>query len=133
VKEETVATKDGKANDEAQISKLIDRWLTALRAKDLDGIMSCYAPDILLFDILPPLQSVGADAYRKNWAEWFPRFQGPIGYEIRNLRVTSGNDVAFSHSLNRISGKRTDGEETECLGAGDGLLQQDRRQVENSP
>ena len=108
-----MATKDGKANDEAQISKLIDRWLTALRAEDLDRIMSCYVPDVLLFDILPPLQYVGADAYRKKWAEWFATFQGSIGYETRNLSVTSGDDVAFSHSLNRISGKRTDGEETD--------------------
>ena len=128
-----MATGNRKKIDEAQIREPIDRWLKALRAKNLDGIMSCYTPDILLFDLLPPLQYLGADAYRKNWAEWFSTFRGPIGYEIRDLSLTTGDDVAFSHSLNRISGKRTDGEETECLGAGDGLLQQDRRQVENSP
>jgi uncharacterized protein (TIGR02246 family) len=111
---ENMATDSHKKIDEAQIRELIDRWLKALRAKDLDGIMSCYAPDILLFDLLPPLQYVGADAYRKNWAEWFPTFRGPIGYEIRDLSITTGDDVAFSHGLNRISGKRTDGEETDA-------------------
>jgi uncharacterized protein (TIGR02246 family) len=113
VKGEDMLTENSKEIDEAQIRELIHRWLQALRAKDLDGIMSCYAPDILLFDLLPPLQYVGADAYRKNWAEWFPTFRGPIGYEIRDLSITTGDDVAFSHSLNRISGKRTDGGETE--------------------
>ena len=88
-------TENSKEIDEAQIRELIHRWLQALRAKDLDGIMSCYAPDILLFDLLPPLQYVGADAYRKNWAEWFPTFRGPIGYEIRDLSITTGDDVAF--------------------------------------
>src|ERR671914_998089 len=36
-----------------------------------------------------------------------------IGYEIRDLSITTGDDVAFSHSLNRISGTRTNGEETD--------------------
>jgi uncharacterized protein (TIGR02246 family) len=106
-------TENRKEINEAQIRELMDRWLQALRAKDLVGIMSCYAPDVLLFDLLPPLQYAGADAYRKNWAEWFPTFQGPIGYEICDLSITMGDEVAFSHSLNRISGKRTDGEETD--------------------
>jgi uncharacterized protein (TIGR02246 family) len=109
-----MATQPPRKINEDQIRELIDRWLKALRSKDLEGIMSCYAPDILLFDLLPPLQYVGADAYRKNWAEWFPTFQGPIGYEVRELRITTGDDVAFSQSLNWISGKRTDGQETEA-------------------
>jgi ketosteroid isomerase-like protein len=42
-----------------------------------------------------------------------PTFEGPIGFEIRDLAITTGDDVAFSHSLNRISGKRTDGQTTD--------------------
>jgi ketosteroid isomerase-like protein len=75
--------------------------------------MSHYAPDILLFDLAPPLQYKGADAYRKNWEEWFATWQGPIGYEIHNLSITAGDGVAFSHSLNRIRGTRTSGEKTD--------------------
>jgi ketosteroid isomerase-like protein len=41
------------SKEEAQIRKLIDNWVNALRAKDLDGLMSHYAPDILTFDIAP--------------------------------------------------------------------------------
>jgi ketosteroid isomerase-like protein len=75
--------------------------------------MSHYAPDILMFDLAPPLQYVGEDAYRKNWEEWFATWQGRIGYEIRDLRITAGEGVAFRHSLNRITGTRTDAEETD--------------------
>src|SRR5215831_10352085 len=78
VKGENMAIGNRKKIDEAQIRELIDRWLKALRAKNLDGIMSCYTPDILLFDLLPPLQYLGADAYRKNWAEWSPRSGGRL-------------------------------------------------------
>lgn len=99
--------------NEAQIRQVIALWTKALRAKDIDGLMSQYAPDMLLFDLAPPLAYRGADAYRKNWEEWLPTFQGPVGYEIRDLSITAGDDVAFSHSLNRISGKRTNGEETD--------------------
>jgi ketosteroid isomerase-like protein len=38
-----------------------------------------------------------------------PPWQGPIGYEIRNLSILVGDDVAFSHSLNRMHGTKTDG------------------------
>jgi uncharacterized protein (TIGR02246 family) len=108
-----MATGKNKAADEDHIRQLIDGWAKALRAKDIDGVMSHYAPDILLFDLAPPLQYLGTDAYRKNWEEWFATWQGPIGYEIRDLSITTGDGVAFSHSLNRISGKRTNGEETD--------------------
>lgn len=106
-------TKKNQADDEAKIRQLIDNWAKALRAKDVNRLMSHYAPGILVFDLAPPLQYVGTDAYRKNWEEWFPSFQGPVGYEVRDLSIATGNDVAFSHSLNRISGTRTNGEETD--------------------
>ena len=37
--------------------------------------------------------------------------QGPIGCEIRDLSITTGGTVAFSHSLYRFSGTKTDGGE----------------------
>lgn len=101
------------ASDEAQIRNLIDQWTKALRAKDLDGLMSHYTRDIVVFDLAPPLQYKGAAAYRKNWEDWFPSFQGPVGFEIRDLSVTTGSDVAFCRSLNRITGTRTSGESTD--------------------
>ena len=108
-----MATKSSAATDEAQIRERIESWTTALRAKDLEGLMSHYAQDILVFDLAPPLQYKGAVAYRKNWADWFPSFQGPVGYEIRDLSITTGGDVAFCRSLNRISGARTSGENSD--------------------
>ena len=108
-----MATKNSRTNDEAQIRQFIDGRARALRDKDINGVMSHYASDILLFDLAPPLQYRGADAYRKKWEEWFASWEGPIGYEIRALSITAGDDVAFSHSLNRISGRRTSGEDTD--------------------
>jgi ketosteroid isomerase-like protein len=99
--------------DEAQVRDRLESWTRALRAKDLDGLMSHYTEDILVFDIAPPLKYGGAPAYRKNWADWFPTFRGPVGYEIRDLSITTSSEVAFCHSFNRITGTRTNGEESD--------------------
>jgi uncharacterized protein (TIGR02246 family) len=104
---------NSQARDEAQIRQLIEQWAQALHAKDLNTLMSYYAPDILTFDILPPLQYQGVDAYRKNFETWFAAVQGPIKYETRDLRITTGEDVALCHSLNRVRSTRITGETTE--------------------
>jgi len=102
---------DNKATAEAQIRKLIDDQANAVRARDINGSMSSYAPDVVTFDVVNPLQKIGLDAGRKRAEEWFASFQGPIGYEIRDLSITTGDDVAFCHSLNRVNGTKTDGGE----------------------
>jgi uncharacterized protein (TIGR02246 family) len=103
---------NSEATNDTLIRERLDDWARAVRAKDVEAVMSHYAPDILLFDLAPPLQWKGADVCRNNWAEWFPTFQGPVDYEITELSITSGHDVAFCHSLNRIYGARTTGEHT---------------------
>jgi ketosteroid isomerase-like protein len=108
-----VKTENSKATNEAQIRARLDDWAKAVRAKDVERVMSNYGPDILLFDLAPPLQYRGTNTCRGSWAEWFPTFQGLVGYEISELSITSGDDVAFCHSLNRIHGTRTDGEHTD--------------------
>jgi ketosteroid isomerase-like protein len=100
-------------SNEAQVRERLDSWANAVRAKDIEAVMSHYAPDILLFDLAPPLQYSGADACLQNWASWFPTFQGRVGYEITELSIVASHDVAYSHSLNRICGTRTDGERTD--------------------
>ena len=108
-----MTTQQNTSSDEAQIRQLIADWGKALHAKDLNTLMSYYAPDILTFDILPPLHYQGIEAYRQNFEAWFAAVHGPIDYETRDLRITTGEDVAFCHSLNRVRSTRTTGETTE--------------------
>jgi len=97
------------ASDEADIRERIDKLVEAIRAMDLEGLKSMYAPNIVSFDVNPPLQHVGAAAKWKNWVEAFTVFQRPLGYEIRDLTITLDGDVAFAHSLNRLSGTLKNG------------------------
>ena len=75
-----MATEKTKKKDEAQIRQLVDNWAKALRAKDVDGLMANYSPDMLLFDLAPPLQYKGAEAYRK---------PGRSGYRHSRVRLAS--------------------------------------------
>jgi uncharacterized protein (TIGR02246 family) len=98
-----------RAIDEADIRRRMDEWAKAIRTMDLDGVTSHYAPDIASFDLGPPLRHAGAEAKRKNWVGVFARFQRPLDYEIRDLTIAVCDDVAFAHSLNRISSTSKDG------------------------
>jgi ketosteroid isomerase-like protein len=95
--------------DEANIRRRISDLAAAVRAADLEGVMASYAPELVTFDIVPPLEKIGAEGKRKNWMDVFATYQHPLGYEIRDLTITIGDDVAFARSLNRISGARKDG------------------------
>ena len=44
---------------EADILALIQRWAAAVRNHDRKGILADHDPDIVMFDVPPPLQSKG--------------------------------------------------------------------------
>ena len=108
-----MTSEENKNNDEIAIKRLIEGYVEAFRTKDIDGIMSMYAPEVVTFDVVPPLQYVGADAMRKRWEEAFSSLPGPLGYEIADLDITVGDDVAFTRSLNRSSATLNTGQKTD--------------------
>jgi uncharacterized protein (TIGR02246 family) len=105
-----LATGSSKASDEADIRRLFDEWAQAVRAKDVDASLANYSPDVLAFDLIDPLQYTGLDALRERLQNWFSSFEGPIGYETRDLTITAGQDVAFAHSLNHVEATTTGGQ-----------------------
>jgi ketosteroid isomerase-like protein len=108
-----MAVEDDKKNDEAEIKRVIEGWVEALRARDIDGVMSIYAPELVSFDLVPPLRYLGADTYRKHWLEGWSSIQGPMGYEVHDLDITVGDDVAFTRSFNRLSATLNTGQKTD--------------------
>lgn len=99
--------------DEAQIRDRLNAWTRALRAKDLDTLMALYAPDVITFDLMPPHQVPDAAHYRKNFERWFAAMPGPIDYEMNDLRITSGDDVAFCHCVSHVKATRANGEKAD--------------------
>jgi len=65
-----VTSKLDVTTDESQIRQRLESWTKALRSKDLDGLMSHYAEDILVFDIAPPLTTARFPSAGKEPTHW---------------------------------------------------------------
>ena len=80
-----------KGSDEAEIKTLEQRIADAANAKDPDAIMKNYlgGEGLFVFDVIPPRQYVGADAFHKDWEGFFGRFDGPITFENSDMTVES--------------------------------------------
>jgi ketosteroid isomerase-like protein len=110
--ETTLSTTRGEKEEavaEALIRQRVDDWTKAIRAKDIDAVMSLYAPHIVSFDLDPPLRYAGTDSKRRAWQEFFAVHTGLITYEVRELGVTTHGELAFVHSLNHVSGMLASG------------------------
>ena len=106
-------TTESKTPDEAQIRGIIEQRVRAVRDKDINALMSNHAPDVLSFDVLNPLQNTGAEIIRGRAEKWLSSYQSPIGYEVRDLSITTDETVAFCHYLYRVSGTLKDGGEVD--------------------
>jgi uncharacterized protein (TIGR02246 family) len=88
--------------DEDAITALIRRWAEAVHAGDLDAVLADHAPGIVMFDVPPPDDGIrGLDAYRESWPPFFEWQRSGGSFEITELDVTAGADVAFAHALLR--------------------------------
>ena len=91
-------------SDEDAIRGLIDERVEAMRRKDAARAVATLASGVVGFELGPPLQ-LGAEQRDPAGLEaWFAGWDGPIGVELRDLSIAVGGDVAYSHSLNRLSG-----------------------------
>lgn len=97
--------------DEANIRQQVEKIVEGLQTKDLDALKQPYSTDVVSFDVEPPLQHVGIDAKLKNWANVFAFFED-VSYEVRDLMMTVGDEVAFGHAFARLSGTLKDGTAT---------------------
>src|SRR5262245_34786205 len=88
-----------------EIRTLVDTFSKEVREKNVDALMRHYAPELVVFNIVPPLREKGIEANRKSWTEWLDSFKGGVDYQVRDLTVVGNDDVAFSHSLNHVVGE----------------------------
>jgi uncharacterized protein (TIGR02246 family) len=99
-----MTTATTQANDEAQIRQLLAQMTNAICAKDLDRIMAPYAPDAINYDVKPPFQIKGAEAWRQMWEPCLPYFSSATGMETRDLKVFVSGDLGAAHWLGHFTG-----------------------------
>jgi ketosteroid isomerase-like protein len=95
----------------AEIKAMLDSRSEAIRAKDLDRLMSFYSSDVVYFDVVPPLRYTGSTALHARFSDWFASYRGPIGQDVRDLTVEGDGDVAVAHMLIRSGGTLANGTE----------------------
>ena len=95
-----------------EVQAQLDRWTRAFEAKDVNTVMSLYAQGaaVTAYDLVPPLQYKGADAYRKDYADFFAQVDGPLHVELRDSHIETGGGLAVAFGLERISGKLKSGQ-----------------------
>jgi uncharacterized protein (TIGR02246 family) len=99
------------SKDEQAIRALEDQFAAAFRAKDTNAIMKVYVPgsDLFVFDVVPPRQYAGSDAYQEDWKKLFDALRGPVQFEIADLSITTDGKLAYSHSIQHVAGTNLDG------------------------
>src|SRR5215212_1204143 len=110
---QAMTTASSTSTNEDQIRALIADRIRAINDKDVQALVTKVAPGVVSFDALPPLRRIGAEAIRARLQEWFGWYDGPIGYEVRDLRITAGDAIAFAHYLYHVTGRMTNGNEVD--------------------
>ena len=88
-------------DDVRQIRTLIETWAAAVHRGDLDTVLADHTDDIVMYDVPPPYDGVrGIDAYRATWPPFF-EWQKGATFDIVELDVVAGDDVAYAYALLR--------------------------------
>jgi ketosteroid isomerase-like protein len=95
--------------EETRIRVLIEAWADAVRRHDLPGILAHHEPDMLMFDLPPPMQCRGIDEYTQTWDLFFKYHKPGQAFDVEEIAVTAGQDVAFAAAIMRCgAGHDTD-------------------------
>lgn len=98
---------------QVEIRGLLDAQTEAMRAKDIDQLISLYSPDVAYFDTVPPLQYAGSAALRERFLRWFDGWKGLFEMEIRDVHVLASGDLAVAYRFSRARGTLKNGQKAE--------------------
>jgi ketosteroid isomerase-like protein len=58
-------------SEEIAIRRVIEDWASAVRARDINGVIAHHTDDVLMYDVPPPTTVRGISAYRETWPPFF--------------------------------------------------------------
>ena len=95
-------------NDETTIRDLITRWVEAIQAQDLEGVLVDHDPNIVMFDVPPPYNGVrGIDEYRKSWPPFFDWLRQGARFQLLELDVMLHSPMRCCAAAHRRSSRPT--------------------------
>jgi ketosteroid isomerase-like protein len=99
------------AGSRAEIAALETRYDDGFNTRNVDKIMSCYAPgkELFVFDVVPPREYPSWDAYKRDWEELFSTYRGPVSNRISEQSITVVGSVAYGHNVQSTTFTGKDG------------------------
>jgi ketosteroid isomerase-like protein len=102
---------EASADAHTSILALEAKFTDAVKAKDLDQIMSCYvnSDNLVVFDVIPPRQYIGWNAYKEDFRKFLAQCKDAPNLEISDLDIDGDTRVAYSHSIQHFTCTNQDG------------------------
>lgn len=96
------------SHEETQIREAMDKRVKAVRCKNPDAVRAAFCLETIVHSVELPLQP---SAQQQDLVGWFSTWIGPIGYEVCELEISVGGDIAYCHFLSHMTGPRVDDED----------------------
>ena len=95
----------------AAIKALEANFVAGVNAKDSAKIMENYEhnPSLVVFDLLPPRQYTGWEAYKKDWEGVLAGCKSAPKMEMTDLAIDAGRDFGFGHNIQHMTCSGTSG------------------------
>src|SRR6478672_11463627 len=87
-----------------ELRDLVAERVAAVHAKNPEPLAARQAPDVITFNVLPPLHMQGKDAVLEQTQAWFDAYESDIGYDVQDLHVDVDGDLGFCSFLYHVSG-----------------------------
>jgi ketosteroid isomerase-like protein len=95
--------------DESDIRDLLTRRDSALACGDTAAVVAVTAPEIVSFDLQPPLRLIGAAARDPaDLDAWLTTWDGPITSRFTDPVIHVSGDLAVAHGLTNLRGDKKD-------------------------
>jgi uncharacterized protein (TIGR02246 family) len=98
---------------QAELRAVVEERIAAVTSKDPKPLAARQHPDVITFNVLPPLHARGSAAVEEATRAWFDGYASDIGYEVHDLHVTVDGDVGFCSFLYHVTGTLTTGDEVD--------------------
>jgi ketosteroid isomerase-like protein len=103
-----MTSKNDVSEHAVEIQTLLAKYESTLAKKDVDGVLSCMTSDLVTYSLAPPL--IWPTDGGKSLQAWFNTWNGDISYELHDLKICAGDDIAFAHGLTHMAGTKLDGD-----------------------
>ena len=99
------------------MEQMLNAYVDAVRAKDVDAFVGLYADDVRTFDLWQEWAYDGKDALRAMVAEWFGSLPDDEEVAVRfdEVRMQAGSDVAAVSAFTTFAAVSPDGTELRSM------------------